>query len=214
MSDTPNRIRLAYDEWAEIYDHNENPTRDLNYATIREAPLELSGKEVLEIGCGTGLNTAYLVRQAKKVTAVDFSEEMLAKARRRLEGAAASFVTADITEPWAFEDETFDRVVANLVLEHVNDLTPVFEEAFRVLRPGGKYYLAELHPYKQLRQSQAKFNRPRSGEKVLVDAFTHSISEYVNGAQAAGFSLAEMGEHQREEEPIPRLLSLLFEKPV
>ncbi len=74
MSDTTNRIQLAYDEWAEIYDTNNNPTRDMNYKAIREESFPLADKRVLEIGCGTGLNTKYLSRHAGHVTGMDISK--------------------------------------------------------------------------------------------------------------------------------------------
>lgn len=212
MSDTTTRIQQAYDRWAEIYDTNENPTRDLNYKTIREASLGLEGKKVLEVGCGTGLNTAYLADAAAEVVGIDISEEMLAKARQRIETKNVSFLVTDITQKWNFKDHSFDLIVANLVLEHIEDLQHVMSEIFRVLRANGMGYIAELHPYKQLQQSQAKYEDPETGEEVLVDAFSHSISEYVNTALAEGFDLERIEEYEKEGENIPRLLTLLFKK--
>lgn len=210
MRDQIKNIQKAYDEWAEIYDSNKNPTRDLNYQTIRKAQLDLAGKKVLEIGCGTGLNTEYLAQHAEKVIAVDISEEMLQKARQRVDADNVYFETADITKNWQFS-ESFDSVVANLVLGHIEDLSHVFAEAYRILNPKGKLYIAELHPYKQLQNSQAKFISQKTGEEVLVDAYTHSVSEYVNEAIAAGFDLLKVGEHHYGNEDIPRLLTLLLQ---
>lgn len=205
-------IRAAYDEWAEFYDRDENPTRDLNFKAIREESLDLSGKKVLEIGCGTGLNTEYLAHNAANVVAVDFSEKMLQKARQRLETGKVDFIKADITKPWDFECTSFDLVIANLVLEHVEQLSHVFEETYRVLNPNGEFYIAELHPYKQLQNSQAKFTSKMSGEEVLVDAFDHSISEFINTGIKAGFNLLGIEEWKSKGEDIPRLLTLHFQK--
>ncbi len=213
MSDNiSDNVKKAYDEWAEIYDTNENPTRDLNYQAIREAPLELKDKKVLEIGCGTGLNTAYLSERAEHVTGIDISKKMLEKASQRTGKKNVEFITADITQPWAFGRETFDLIVGNLVLEHVKNLAHILHEAFRVLTHRGRLYIAELHPYKQLQQSQAKFVRQETGEEVLVDAFPHTISEYVNTGLEAGFDLHRMREYHEKNEDIPRLLTLLFKK--
>lgn len=212
MKKTSLKVKTAYDEWAEIYDTNKNLTRDLNARTIRGESLSLVNKRILEIGCGTGLNTQYLVQKAKEVVGLDLSEEMLKVARRRIGEENVRFVVGDITEPWHFENASFDMIVANLVLEHIEDLSHVFREAGRVLRSEGTLYIAELHPYKQLNQSQAKYVSQETGEEVFVDAFTHSISEYVNEALREGFVLKMIKEHKHKKDDLPRLLVLLFEK--
>lgn len=212
MENRSDQIQKAYDEWAETYDENENPTRDLNFKAIREEELELTGKKVLEVGCGTGLNTEYLAQNADKVVAVDFSERMLKKARQRLVNNNVDFVKADITKSWKFADSSFDLVIANLVLEHIKQLSYIFQEAFRVLNPGRELYIAELHPYKQLQNSQAKYIRQETGEEVFVDAFDHSISEFINTAIQIGFNPVGMKEWKTNGEDIPRLLTLRFRK--
>ena len=54
-------IREAYNHWSAQYDTNMNPTRDLEGVALREMLADLSFKQVLEIGCGTGKNTAWLL---------------------------------------------------------------------------------------------------------------------------------------------------------
>lgn len=212
MSEAISCIQKAYDEWAEVYDRDENPTRDLNFKAIREESLKLTGKKVLEIGCGTGLNTEYFTQNAAKVVAVDFSEKMLEIARQRVETGKVKFLKADIIKSWDFMDASFDLVIVNLVLEHIEQLSHVFEEAYRVLNSNGELYIAELHPFKQLQNSQAKFTSKRSGEEVLVDAFDHSISEFVNTGIKSGFNLLKVKELKSKGEDIPRLLTLRFRK--
>ncbi len=206
------RIRNAYNEWADIYETNKNTTRDLNAETIRRAQLQISGKEILELGCGTGLNTEFLCKEATFVTAVDFSENMLRQARKKVTNDNVRFIQADITQPWNFRNELFDLVVVNLVLEHIKDPGPVYREAFRVLKNGGEFYVAELHPYKQLQHSQAKYTDKKTGKEKLVDAFPHSVTEFVNIGVETGFQLRFLKEHQTGEDTIPRLLTLLFKK--
>lgn len=212
MSETSNKVKEAYNEWAEVYDTNENRTRDLNAKTIRQESFSFKNKRILEIGCGTGLNTQYLIQQAGQVVGLDISEKMLSKARGRIHHKNTMFVQGDITKPWNFESESFDFIVANLVLEHIEQLSHAFTEANRVLTSGGTFYIGELHPYKQLRKSQAKFVSQKTGKVVLVDAFTHSVSEYINEGLQAGFTLHQIKEYQDKEDQIPRLLTLLFRK--
>jgi len=165
---------------------------------------------VLELGCGTGLNTEWLAGRAGHVVATDFSDEMLARARRRLDPGSVTLQTLDVTEPWPFDTGGFDAVVATLVLEHVEALGPVFQEARRTLRNGGMFYLAELHPYRQFGGTQAHFEDAATGETVVIDAFTHPVSEFVNAGVEAGFAVREMGEWRAEGNKQPRLLTIRF----
>jgi ubiquinone/menaquinone biosynthesis C-methylase UbiE len=209
-------IARAYDRWAGQYDADDNATRDLDAAELRAGSFALRGRDVLEIGCGTGKNTIWLATQAASVVAVDFSEGMLARARQRVAAGNVRFVALDVREPWPISDCSVDVVLCDLVLEHVPALEHVYREAARVLRPGGHLRVSELHPFRQLLGGQAHFTEQRSGETIMVPAFRHAISEYVNAGIAAGLHLREMGESleisARADAP-PRLLTLLFERP-
>jgi len=96
-------VQQAYNNWAEQYDTNENKTRDLEARSLREMLAELSFNRCLEIGCGTGKNTEWFISRAEQVTAVDFSEEMLAKARAKIPSASVRFIQADITNHGNFK---------------------------------------------------------------------------------------------------------------
>ncbi len=166
---------------------------------------------MLELGCGTGLNTEWLAAQAGHVVATDVSDEMLAQARERLDTNVVTLRQLDITDPWPFDANRFDGIVATLVLEHVEALGPVFREARCVLRDGGTFYLAELHPYRQIEGTQAHFEDAATGETVVIDAFTHPVSEFVNMGVEAGFPVREMGERRAEGDQHPRLLTIRFD---
>jgi ubiquinone/menaquinone biosynthesis C-methylase UbiE len=215
LTGAPSNVADAYDRWSRQYDDDQNATRDLDALVLRQAPLQLAGARVLEVGCGTGKNSAWLVTQARELIALDFSPGMLDVARRRVRASTARFVEHDITRPWPAEAGSVDVVVGNLVLEHVRDLAPVFREAARVLRVGGQLFICELHPYRQLRGGQAHFVDQRTDEIVHVAAYTHTVSEYVTDALAAGFTLCAVGEwleHGADSGVPPRLLSLLFKR--
>ena len=200
-------VQPGYDAWAASYDTVENPTRDLAAADLRRQPFPLVGAAVLELGCGTGLNTEWLVEAGAEVTGLEFSEGMLARARERVPGAR--LLAHDITRPLPLPDSAFQLVVETLVLEHIADLGPVFGETARVLKPGGLFYLAEYHPYRQLMGKQARF-ADAAGVERPVEAYVHSVPEYLNAALAAGLELVRAGEPG--EEPTPRLLTLTFRK--
>lgn len=205
-------IQNAYNEWSYSYDQDENRTRDLDRDIVRE---RLGGQHfgsILEIGCGTGKNTSFLARIGQSVQAADFSEGMIARAREKVQAGNVHFSMMDITLPWRHASESFDLIVCNLVLEHIQDLSHVFSEAARTLRPGGHFFIDELHPFRQYEGTKARFYR--SEEKIEVDAFTHHISDFLKAAEESHLSLVRLEEfwHQTDENKPPRILSLYFER--
>ncbi|WP_323762774.1 class I SAM-dependent methyltransferase [Maricaulis sp.] len=213
-ADTP--VRHAYDAWAGQYDSDSNKTRDLDATCLVEAGLDLAGKRVVEFGAGTGKNTVWLGQQADHVLAMDISPGMLDRARDRNLGSHVTFIEHDVTRPWPVASGSVDLVVGNLVLEHVASLAPVFEEAARVLRPAGVLYLAELHPFRQLQGSQARFEQA-DGTLRHVDAWYHGVSDYCSAARAAGLHLRDLREPADAGITVgsgaaPRLLVMQFAK--
>jgi ubiquinone/menaquinone biosynthesis C-methylase UbiE len=210
-------IAAAYDRWAETYDTDPNRTRELAGEVLRQVELPIAGSDIVEIGCGTGLNTEWLATQAASVTALDFSEKMLRQAAARVQNPRACLIQHDVCKPWPLANDAADVIVAMLILEHVEHLQLVFAEAARVLRPNGQLFICELHPMRQLMGGQAQFSNTQTGERELVAAFLHNVSDFVNVGLAAGFELAHLDEWRDAGAPsqeLPRLLSLTFRLPV
>src|SRR5688572_12830709 len=126
-------IQKAYNEWSQTYDTDRNLTRDLDEQVMREALVNLRFQSILEIGCGTGKNTAFLTQIGERVHALDFSEGMIEKAREKVKAEHVRFSIADLTQKWPCEDESYELIVCNLVLEHIEDLLFIFSESSRVL---------------------------------------------------------------------------------
>lgn len=94
------------------------------------------GTRLLDIGTGTGVVAAAAARQlGASVIGVDFSETMLAEARRSVRGVDFRTASADALP---FDDGSFDAVVANVVLHHLGRPEAALAEAHRVLLPGGR----------------------------------------------------------------------------
>jgi ubiquinone/menaquinone biosynthesis C-methylase UbiE len=97
------------------------------------------GKDVLEVGCGTGLVLSRITEFAKSAKGVDLSPGMLEKAKERgldaVEGSATDL---------PFEDNTFDVTCSFKVLAHIPEIDRALSEMARVTKPGG-YVLAELY---------------------------------------------------------------------
>lgn len=204
-------VREAYDRWAATYDADRNLTRDLDETATRATLAGMPCTSIIELGCGTGKNTAFLAQMGAPVHALDFSEAMLAQARAKLAGAPVTFTRADFTHPWPCADRSADLIVCNLALEHIADLDFVFAEAFRCMAAGGRMFVCELHPFKQYLGSKALFQRGH--EQVTIPAYVHHISDFLDAAARAGFRLARLQEwfHPDELGAPPRLVSFLFE---
>jgi len=202
----------AYNSWASQYDTNLNKTRDLEAKALRTVLTGISFDTCLEIGCGTGKNTVWLKEKAQAVTAVDFSGEMLSKAKAKISAPHVQFRQADITAAWDFRAGFYDLVSFSLVLEHIADLDPVFSEAAASLHPGGYVYIGELHPFKQYTGSKARFDTAE-GQQV-VPCFDHHISDFTQSAKKYGLSLVDINEYFDDDDrtTIPRIVILLFQK--
>jgi len=215
MTDPLDKVEVAaaYDRWAETYDTDPNRTRELAAAVLRQRNLELAGRNVVEIGCGTGHNTEWLAERAEGVLAMDFSEGMLRQAKARVRSPHVRFLRHDIRSAWPLADSSADLVIAMLVLEHIEHVGPIFAEAARALRPGGELFVCELHPMRQLTGRQAEFSNPATGERERITAFLHDTSEYVSAGLGAGLELIHMGEWRDSNGlpgDMPRVLSLQF----
>ena len=206
--------REAYNIWATQYDTNKNKTRDLEAKALRHELAQISFNRCLEIGCGTGKNTDWLIQKAGQVTAVDLSEEMLARAKEKVNSGKVTFMQADITKDWQFGEEQYDLVSFSLVLEHIANLDFIFAQVAKVLKPGGHVYIGELHPFKQYAGTKARFDTEAG--RTELECFTHHISEFVQAAREHQLTLLNLNEYFDDEDQtkLPRILTLLLQKPL
>ena len=207
------KIQDAYTRWSTTYDYDRNLTRDLDQTAIERTLTHRRYDDVLELGCGTGKNTALLTRIAQQIVALDFSSGMLRQAKTKIGSKDVLFVLADLTKPWPCKDESFELIVCNLVLEHVEDLDAIFSQGARALKVGGEFFVSELHPFRQYQGSQAQI-RP-DHEAIKIQAFVHHLSDFTESARKHGLSLRMMNEwwHEQDQNKPPRLVSFTFEKP-
>lgn len=205
-------IQSAYDLWSASYDDDRNLTRDLDSSVTQRMLGGLSGSVILEIGCGAGKNTVWLAQAGRRVLALDFSLGMLRQAQNKLTFQTVCLTAADITQPWPCAAQCVDLVTANLVLEHVPDLAFIFAQAYRSLRPGGHFFVSELHPGRQHLGVKAHFRR--GAEVIEIPAFVHHLPDYLTAAAEHGFTVVEQRawRHAEDVAALPRLASFLFRK--
>ncbi len=207
-------IEKAYNSWAEQYDTNENKTRDLDIKATVKTLSKYNFKFVLELGCGTGKNTGWLLNKAEQVIGLDFSEEMLNIAKEKITDSRAEFKRADLNKEWEIENQFADLVTSSLTLEHIDDLNHIFNQANQKLMENGIFFISELHPFKQYLGSKAKFETESGVEELKV--YLHHISDYVDSAEINNFKLVEINEwfDANSEKEIPRLISFVFRKKI
>lgn len=207
------KVQDAYTRWSTTYDSDRNLTRDLDRQATERVLTGLRYHNVLELGCGTGKNTAFLTTLGQHVLAIDFSVGMLSQAKEKIKSDKVLFAVADLTKPWPCKNEAFELIVCNLVLEHVSDLSSVFSQVSRSLVPGGEFFVSELHPFRQYQGTQARFQRDL--EAIEITAFVHHLSDFTESASRHGLSLQMVKEwwHDEDQNRLPRLVSFMFEKP-
>ena len=205
-------IEKAYNIWASQYDSNLNLTRDLDKKCTIETLKNLDFKNVLELGCGTGKNTEWLLKKAERIIGIDFSQEMLHKAKAKIVDKRVLFKKADLSKDWEIENNFVDLITASLTLEHIENLDHIFLQANLKLKKNGLFFISELHPFKQYSGSKAKYET-ENGIKEL-EVYIHDISEYIDTAKNNGFKLIELKEwfDESSENKIPRLISFVFKK--
>lgn len=161
--------KTYYDDFAGWYERERHGGY---HALIDQLQVELvqgrcAGKEVLEVGCGTGMILREIAPVAERAVGIDISPGMLEQAKARgldvLEGSATDL---------PFEDDSFDVVYSFKVLAHVEEIERALSEVGRVLRPGGVATLEFYNP-RSLRGLIKRLKRP-----TAVSEQTHDEEVY------------------------------------
>jgi SAM-dependent methyltransferase len=182
----------GYAAWSETYDDPGNALLLVEEPILRSLLAHIALGDAADVACGTGRVTAILCELGHRVTALDPSEAMLERARDK--GLRATFVTGSF-DPLPLEDDSVDLVTCALALTHVTDLGPPLREFARVLRPGGRAILSDIHPIAVATGGQAFFHQADGSRAVTIN-HQHWVSDYVRAFLEAGFRI------ERCEEPL------------
>jgi len=135
-------IHDLYQHWAEKYDEPNNPLVIAEEKVFKQIEIDLRGKKILDVGCGTGRHAIRMAEAGAEVTGIDFSSNMLEVAKRKSAGLNIKFVKADLKSIPV--DELFDIVVCSLVLNHVENLQLAMKEISRHIKKGGMALISDM----------------------------------------------------------------------
>lgn len=143
-----------FDQLAEEWDLMFT-AEDMERLTRLVDKLEIAkGEDILDIGCGTGILFDMIRRKVGpegSVTGVDFSFEMAQKAHRNFPFPNVNVVDADAVA-LPFKDSSFDTIVAFSAFPHFSNQRRALEEAHRVLKDNGRYYIIHLESSLQINE--------------------------------------------------------------
>jgi SAM-dependent methyltransferase len=175
----------GYREWSETYDAPGNWLVDLDGDAVHAILAQLPAGDALDAACGTGRHAEVLHRHGHRVVGVDASPELLAQARRRLPDVD---LRRGELEALPLEAASVDVAVCSLALTHLERLEPTMRELARVVRPGGRVVLSDVHPCCVLLGGQA-FYATGAGDHAYVTNHLHLHGRYLEAFAAAGLAV-------------------------
>lgn len=168
----------AYRLWAPTYSE-ETVVSFLDKELAAELSPALEGKRLLDAGCGTGRRMPRL--DGGLAIGVDLSPEMLRA------GNATPVAVADV-RALPFPDRSFDVVWCRLVLGHLRDPRPAYQEIARVCRSGGMVLVTDFHAQAAAAGHRRSF-QDRSGQRYAVEHHVHDGASHKRMAAIAGLTV-------------------------
>ena len=142
------RWDLCAERWAEEVGDEGGPHREvLLNPVIFDLLGEVEGRRILDAGCGEGYLSRMLASKGASVVGVDYSKALLKFARERTPPELCVEYLRGSCERLDFlADESFDKIVSNMVMGDLADLGSALGEMYRLLRPRGCFVFTILHP--------------------------------------------------------------------
>jgi SAM-dependent methyltransferase len=194
-------VQEGYGAWASTYEESVLDLMDLRLLERIKSVAWDHINEAADLACGTGRTGVWLKQQGvASLDGVDFTSEMLEGAQAK--GVYRQVLMGDIRKT-PLQTGAYDLVTVDLADEHLPDVRPLYQEAARIACPNGYLVLVGFHPFFLMGGIPTHFNSA-SGEPVAIQSHVHLISDHVQAAIAAGWSLLEMHEGLIDDEWIAR----------
>lgn len=196
----------------------DNPNDTLERPTFLELAGSLNQLDIIDLGCGdASFGKEALLQGARSYIGIEASRAMVDLALAQLTNTSGK-VHHERVETWKAQSEQADMVSSRLALQYVENLEPIFQEAYQALRPGGRMILSVEHPVitsnfaslaEGLRTTWLVDDYFKPGARMHqwlgheVTKYHRTIEEYFNLVATAGFQL----ERIRESRPQPQNFS-------
>ncbi|MFE5741852.1 class I SAM-dependent methyltransferase [Streptomyces celluloflavus] len=175
----------GYAAWSTVYDSLPNSYIEVEEPVVHELLDKGPVGTALDAACGTGRQTAALTARGYRTIGVDQSPEMLDRARHNAPDAE---YRRGFLERLPLADDSVDLALCTLAMTHLPDLTAGVAELARVVRPGGRVIISDLHPFVISLQGQCLFVHG-SDQLAFIRNYVHLPSSYLNAFAAAGLTV-------------------------
>ena len=189
------------------------------------------GNKILGLACGGGQQGPIFAGKGYDTTIMDFSVEQLDKDRMvaERENITISTVQGDMTKPFPFEDNSFDIVFCPVSNVYVEDLDNMWEESYRILKPGGLLMIGYMNPWIYMYEGDdvwdypekellLKYSLPFNSRelqkegKIIINPeygyeFSHTLEKQIGGQLKAGFAMIDFYESKDDRNRLSKYAS-------
>lgn len=222
FKETVEESKAIWETNADFWDSYMGDESNVFHREIVRPPVEKllqvqPGDYILDIACGTGNFSARMAEQGAEVVAFDFSEKMIAhaKKRRRAYLDKISFSVCDATDYASLMtlkgDRKFDKAVSLMAIMDIAHIEPLFRAVAELLRPQGIFVLATHHPCFQRPADKYLTSCLHKGEAVrgqpmLQNYYHRSLQDIFNLCFTHGFVIDGFYEEKDTEEEVPVIM--------
>ena len=168
-----------FEGYRKIRERKENANTLFEIPALFSLIPDLTGKQVLDLGCGFGEHCrSFVEKGAAKVVGIDISEKMLAVARKENADPRIRYLHLPMEELGSLVAErggTFDVAVSSLALHYVEDFPGVVKNVGRLLGSGGLFIFSQEHPLDTCHAGGDRWTRDADGNKLFLNVQRYSI---------------------------------------
>lgn len=201
-----------YSKYAKKYDlavQNNIYNAHLERPSLQSMLNDLSGLNVLDLGCGSGIYTQYLLEKNAAVTSIDISEEMVNIVNKKFVKKVKAYAQ-DLSNGLPDEkSNSFDVVISPLMVHYIKDLTKLFNDIHRVLKEKGYFVFSTHHPIVDFESTTTgNYFEPELlieewktiDKPVEVSFYRRSLTDLFNFISASRLVVTQLSEGKPSEE--------------